>query len=161
MIFHSDRGSQYTSRDFATLASELGINLSVGRTGQCWDNALAESFFATIKRELIDDRSWPSRAAAHSAIFEWIEAYVGSTAASATALPPSSRPPSQLDQHTERVRQSGASSHPHQADHATHRGSSPRRAEVSNNAASGRRGPVPPPACLAFGTTGGDSKRVV
>ncbi|MDX2648454.1 IS3 family transposase [Actinacidiphila glaucinigra] len=75
VIFHSDRGCQYTSRDFATLASELGINLSVGRTGQCWDNALAESFFATIKRELIDDRSWPSRAAAHSAIFEWIEGW--------------------------------------------------------------------------------------
>ncbi|WP_306193228.1 IS3 family transposase, partial [Streptomyces sp. MK5] len=75
VIFHSDRGCQYTSRDFASLAGELDISLSVGRTGQCWDNALAESFFATLKRELIDDRSWPTRAAAHSAIFEWIEGW--------------------------------------------------------------------------------------
>ncbi|MGW0955584.1 integrase core domain-containing protein [Streptomyces sp. NPDC001204] len=47
--------------------------MSVGRTGQCWHNALAESFFATIKREVLGDRPWPSRAAAHTAIFEWIE----------------------------------------------------------------------------------------
>ncbi|MGW7008157.1 IS3 family transposase [Streptomyces sp. NPDC054933] len=75
VVFHSDRGCQYTSREFATLASELRITLSVGRTGQCWDNALAESFFATLKRELLGDRPWPSRAAARSAIFEWIEAW--------------------------------------------------------------------------------------
>ncbi|WP_330358267.1 hypothetical protein [Streptomyces chartreusis] len=49
MIFHSDRGCQYTSREFALLAAELDIRLLVGRTGQCWDNALAESFFATLK----------------------------------------------------------------------------------------------------------------
>jgi putative transposase len=54
VIFHSDRGSQYTSRQFAALADQFGVRLSVGRTGQCWDNALAESFFATIKRELLD-----------------------------------------------------------------------------------------------------------
>ncbi|GAA3035851.1 hypothetical protein GCM10020229_71220 [Kitasatospora albolonga] len=75
VIFHSDRGCQYTSSEFAGLASEFGIRLSVGRTGQCWDNALAESFFATLKRELTDHRTWPSRAAAHSAIFEWIESW--------------------------------------------------------------------------------------
>ncbi|WP_158973405.1 DDE-type integrase/transposase/recombinase, partial [Streptomyces griseus] len=54
VIFHSDRGGQYTSQQFAALAHQLGVRLSVGRTGQCWDNALAESFFATIKRELLD-----------------------------------------------------------------------------------------------------------
>lgn len=75
VIFHSDRGCQYTSREFAELAAEFGVRLSVGRTGQCWDNALAESFFATLKRELISDRSWPSRAAARSAIFEWVEGW--------------------------------------------------------------------------------------
>ncbi|MEU0656934.1 IS3 family transposase [Streptomyces albogriseolus] len=75
VIFHSDRGCQYTSREFALLASEFGVRLSVGRTGQCWDNALAESFFATLKNELIDTRSWPSRAAARTAIFEWIESW--------------------------------------------------------------------------------------
>ncbi|MHA5052184.1 integrase core domain-containing protein [Streptomyces sp. SD15] len=56
------------SAQFATLATEFGVRLSVGRTGQCWDNALAESFFATIKRELLDTSHWPSRAAARTAI---------------------------------------------------------------------------------------------
>ncbi|MFG3043569.1 integrase core domain-containing protein [Streptomyces sp. NPDC048241] len=49
------------------------VRLSVGRTGQCWDNALAESFFATIKRELLDTATWPSRAAARTAIFNFSE----------------------------------------------------------------------------------------
>ena len=53
VIFHSDRGRQYTSGDFAELAWANGVVLSVGRKGECWDNAVAESFFATIKRELI------------------------------------------------------------------------------------------------------------
>jgi transposase InsO family protein len=53
-IFHSDRGCQYTSGDYTQLARANGVVLSVGRTGECWDNAVAESFFATIKRELID-----------------------------------------------------------------------------------------------------------
>ncbi|MEV6781235.1 IS3 family transposase [Streptomyces sp. NPDC051098] len=75
VIFHSDRGCQYTSRQFATLAAEFGVRLSVGRTGQCWDNALAESFFATIKRELLDTSSWHSRAAARTAIFDFIEGW--------------------------------------------------------------------------------------
>jgi putative transposase len=46
VIFHADRGCQYTSGDYAVLASDLEVRLSSGRTGQCWDNALAESFFA-------------------------------------------------------------------------------------------------------------------
>ncbi|WP_405015308.1 integrase core domain-containing protein [Kitasatospora sp. NBC_01539] len=49
--------------------------MPVGRTGQCWDSALAESFFVTLKHELLGNRPWPSRAAARSAIFEWIEAW--------------------------------------------------------------------------------------
>ena len=75
VIFHSDRGCQYTSAQFADAASELGVTLSVGRTGQCWDNALAESFFATIKGELLEHRSWPSHAAARAAIFDYIEGW--------------------------------------------------------------------------------------
>ncbi|WP_406174361.1 IS3 family transposase [Streptomyces sp. NBC_00996] len=75
VIFHSDRGCQYTSQQFASLATQFGVRLSVGRTGQCWDNALAESFFATIKRELLDTAAWPSRAAAHTAIFDFIEGW--------------------------------------------------------------------------------------
>ena len=62
VIFHSDRGCQYTSIDYGNLARAHGVVLSVGRNGQCWDNAVAESFFATIKRELIDTRAWPTRA---------------------------------------------------------------------------------------------------
>jgi transposase InsO family protein len=68
-----DRGRQYISQQFASLAKELGLRLSVGRAGQCWDNALAESFFATIKRELLGTAAWPSRASARTAIFDFIE----------------------------------------------------------------------------------------
>ncbi|MFD3537766.1 integrase core domain-containing protein, partial [Streptomyces sp. NPDC058664] len=67
--------TQYTSQQFAALADQWGVRLSVGRTGQCWDNALAESFFATIKRELLDAISWPSRAAARTAIIDFIEGW--------------------------------------------------------------------------------------
>ena len=73
VIFHSDRGSQYTSGDFAELARTNGVVLSVGRRGQCWDNAVAESFFATIKRELIDTRAWPTRRGLRRSVFEHIE----------------------------------------------------------------------------------------
>ena len=75
VIFHSDRGCQYTSGDFAKLARANGVVLSVGRTGECWDNAVAESFFATIKRELIDTRAWPTRAGLRRAVFEYIEGW--------------------------------------------------------------------------------------
>ncbi len=75
VIFHSDRGCQYTSGQYRQLADQLGVRLSVGRRGQCWDNAVAESFFATIKAELLDRRAWPTRAAAERAIFEWIEGW--------------------------------------------------------------------------------------
>jgi putative transposase len=75
VIFHSDRGCQYTSQQFASLADQFGVRLSVSRTGQCWDNALAESFFATIKRELLGTSAWPNRAAAHTAIFDFIEGW--------------------------------------------------------------------------------------
>ena len=75
VIFHSDRGCQYTSRDFAELARTNGVVLSVGRKGECWDNAVAESFFATIKRELIDTRSWPTRTGLRRGVFEYIEGW--------------------------------------------------------------------------------------
>jgi putative transposase len=75
VIFHSDRGCQYTSGDFAELARANDVVLSVGRKGECWDNAVAESFFATIKRELIDTRAWPTRAGLRRAVFEYIEGW--------------------------------------------------------------------------------------
>jgi transposase InsO family protein len=66
---------QYTSKDFADLARSNGVVLSVGMKGECWDNAVAESFFATIKRELIDTRTWPTRAGLHRHVFEYIEGW--------------------------------------------------------------------------------------
>ena len=74
-IFHSDRGCQYTSRDFGEMARANGVVLSVGRKGECWDNAVAESFFATIKRELIEPRAWPTRAGLRRGVFEYIEGW--------------------------------------------------------------------------------------
>jgi transposase InsO family protein len=75
VIFHTDRGSVYTSRDFARLAADNGVQLSVGMKGECWDNAVAESFFATIKRELIETRPWPTIAGVRRAVFEYIEGW--------------------------------------------------------------------------------------
>jgi transposase InsO family protein len=75
VIFHADRGCQYTSGDYATLASDLEVTLSTGRTGQCWDNALAESFFASLKGECLDQQLWPTRTAARRATVEYIGWY--------------------------------------------------------------------------------------
>ena len=75
VIFHSDRGCQYVSRDYSALAAELGVRLSVGRKGECWDNALAESWFATIKTELIDTRPWPTQTGLRRAVFDYIEGW--------------------------------------------------------------------------------------
>jgi transposase InsO family protein len=77
VIFHSDRGCQYTSAAYAALAEDNQVTLSVGRTGQCWDNALAESFFSSLKGELIDTRAWPTRAGARRAVVEYIAWYNG------------------------------------------------------------------------------------
>jgi transposase InsO family protein len=74
-IFHSDRGCQYTSGDYRTFARDHGFRLSVSRKGECWDNAVAESFFATIKRELIDRRPWPTLALLREALFDYIEGW--------------------------------------------------------------------------------------
>ena len=77
VIFHSDRGCQYTSAAYAALAEDCLVTLSVGRTGQCWDNALAESFFSSLKGELIDTRAWPTRAGARRAVVDYIGWYNG------------------------------------------------------------------------------------
>ena len=57
------------------MARDNGVRLSVGRTGECWDNAVAESFFATIKRELIETRPWPTRSGLRRAIFDYVEGW--------------------------------------------------------------------------------------
>ncbi len=77
MIFHSDRGCQYTSAAFAELAGDCLVELSHGRTGQCWDNALAENFFSSMKGELLDLQAWPTRASARHAVVEYIGWYNG------------------------------------------------------------------------------------
>jgi transposase InsO family protein len=77
VIFHSDKGCQYVSGDYATLAGDLEVTLSTDRTGQCWDNALAESFFASLKGECLDQQPWPTRAAARRATVEYIAWYNG------------------------------------------------------------------------------------
>jgi hypothetical protein len=89
--------AQYTSKDFRDLAAELGVTLSLGRTGQCWDNALSESWFSAYKNELIHTRSWPTKASLRRATFEYIESWYNlrrCTAPSATAAPPPTKPPS-------------------------------------------------------------------
>ena len=75
LIFHSDRGTQYTSAEFAQLLAKHDIAQSLSRPGQCWDNAVVESWFATLKLELIDRRSWATRAQARRAVFEFIEVF--------------------------------------------------------------------------------------
>jgi putative transposase len=77
VIFHADRGCQYTSAAFAALAGDCQVTLSHGRTGQCWDNALSESFFASLKGELIDLQPWPTQDMARRAIVEYIAWYNG------------------------------------------------------------------------------------
>ena len=75
VVFHSDRGTQYTSGEFAELCDRHRILQSVGRTGVCWDNAPAESFLATLKKELVYRRVFKTRAEARVAIRHWIEAW--------------------------------------------------------------------------------------
>jgi len=75
VIHHSDQGSQYTSLDFGRRCKEMGVRPSMGGVGDAYDNAMAESFFASLECELIDRRSWKSFADARMAIFTWIEGW--------------------------------------------------------------------------------------
>jgi putative transposase len=75
LIHHSDQGSQYVSLAFGQAARDAGIARSMGSKGDCWDNAVAESFFATLKKELVHRRSWPSRRELTTEVFEYIEAF--------------------------------------------------------------------------------------
>ncbi|MBN9748550.1 IS3 family transposase [Amycolatopsis sp. A1MSW2902] len=73
-VFHSDRGTQYASTEFRATLTAHGIRASMGRTGSCYDNAAAESFFATLKTE-IGARSWPTRDEARQAVFAYLAYY--------------------------------------------------------------------------------------
>ena len=74
-IMHSDRGTQYTSAEYRATLTRLGLRHSVGRTGQCWDNALAESFFASLKNERVHHIVYPSRKKAKEDIARYIELF--------------------------------------------------------------------------------------
>jgi putative transposase len=74
-IFHADRGTQYTSAVFAAFCKRTGLRRSLGRTGVCWDNAVAEAFFAALKNDMYYRYSWPNRARARFAVAEYIEVF--------------------------------------------------------------------------------------
>ena len=75
LLHHSDRGSQYASGDYRTLLSEYGMRMSMSRKGDCWDNAPMESFFSTLKKELVHNRKYHTRDEARSDIFDYIEIF--------------------------------------------------------------------------------------
>ena len=75
VIHHSDQGSQYTSIAFGRRCREAGVRPSMGSVGDCYDNALCESFFATLECELLDRHRFPTQAEARMAVFEFIEGW--------------------------------------------------------------------------------------
>ena len=75
LVAHSDRGSQYASEHYQRRLSEERITCSMSRRGNCWDNAPMESFFASLKKELVHHEDYATRAAARASIFEYIEAF--------------------------------------------------------------------------------------
>jgi len=75
LIWHSDQGGQFVSLAFGQACAKAGIARSMGSRGDCWDNAVAESFFATLKKELIRRRSWPTRSQLRTAVFDYIELF--------------------------------------------------------------------------------------
>jgi putative transposase len=75
LIHHSDQGSQYVSLGFGQAARDAGIAVSMGSKGCAYDNAVAESFFATLKKELVHRRSWPTRRELIGEVFEYVEAF--------------------------------------------------------------------------------------
>jgi transposase InsO family protein len=75
VLHHSDRGSQYACGEYQALLASQGMGCSMSRKGDCYDNAVVESFFATLKTELVEDATWATREVARTAIFEYIEAW--------------------------------------------------------------------------------------
>jgi transposase InsO family protein len=75
LVAHSDRGSQYASEHYQRLLGSKGITCSMSRRGNCWDNAPMESFFASLKKELVHDEDYITRAQAKASIFEYIESF--------------------------------------------------------------------------------------
>ena len=75
LVHHSDRGCQYASHDYRSLLDAHGLVCSMSRKGDCWDNAVAESFFGGLKSELVNDADFATRAEAKTALFEYLEVF--------------------------------------------------------------------------------------
>lgn len=75
LLHHSDRGSQYTSAGYQALLKQYGIQVSMSRKGNCYDNAMMESFFGTLKEECVERQVYQSRREARTSIFASIEAF--------------------------------------------------------------------------------------
>jgi transposase InsO family protein len=75
LLHHSDRGCQYTSAQYREALATAGITVSMSRRGNCWDNAVAESFFATLKTELVYRRQWRTRYELRDSLFEYLEVF--------------------------------------------------------------------------------------
>ena len=95
VIFHSDHGCQYTADSYRDACTQLGVTQSMGTVGDSYDNAMAESFFASLKRELVDDEHFATRADARAAVFEWLIWYNTDRLHSAIHY----RPPVEYEQH--------------------------------------------------------------
>ena len=74
-LFHSDRGAEYACEAFRTVVEAHGAKRSMSRSGDCWDNAVAESFFATLKKELVYLTTFSSRKEARAAVFDYVEVF--------------------------------------------------------------------------------------
>ena len=75
LLHHSDRGSQYACGEYQSLLNQRGMTASMSRSGNCYDNAVMESFFSTLKTELVDRQKYTDRKQASKSIFEWIEVF--------------------------------------------------------------------------------------
>ena len=133
LVHHSDQGSQFVSLAFGQAAGKAGIARSMGSRGDCFDNAVAESFFATLKKELVRRRTWPTRRELTGEVFDYIEAFYNPRRRHSTLgyLSPVQfekiNHPSRRNHLTTRVRQSGGTPvvHKpragHRLDHRAHR----------------------------------------
>jgi putative transposase len=97
LIHHSDHGSQFTAVIFGNRCEQLGIDVSMGSIGDCYDNAVCEAFHATLKRELVHRRPWPTRAELKTAVFAYVEGFYNTRRRHSTL---SYQSPSQFEAYT-------------------------------------------------------------